>query len=444
VIKLDDFPKILQIEPTNACNFSCSMCLLSAWGDKKRNFLSLEQYKKLAEEAFPHISRVVLYGMGEPLLHKRFLDFLEIARNFLPSEGTISFTTNGSLLNKTKVDYILKNGLVDEIVFSCDTLADYSFSSLGHSLERSKVMNNLNYLLNHEKRKQVKIGIESVVMRSNYKYIEEMVSYFCDKKLDFISISHLYPYKEFIQEETMFTMITSEALSILEEVGDEWRELVLGFSREKFAESMQLAYKRHYKFKDKLLKKERPFSERYSKLIEKAKDKGVLLNISLYLKEKSKLPVLHELEKIFERVKTIAYNKGIQLFLPDIIPSFNERECPYFASKAVVIRSDGEIVPCFKYLYDHSTYLDSHSRESSYHSFGNINKDSLQNIWNSESFSFFRKRLENMNRNIPFCGNCSFSSNNCFYATEGQTDCWGNEPFCSECPYSLNLTKCLL
>ncbi len=49
-----------------------------------------------------------------------------------------------------------------------------------------------------------------------------------------------------------------------------------------------------------------------------------------------------------------------------------------------------------------------------------------------------------MNKEIPYCGDCSLSSNNCFYAIEDTSDCWGNEPFCSECPYSLNLTKCIL
>ncbi|RLG13210.1 hypothetical protein DRN69_06075 [Candidatus Pacearchaeota archaeon] len=442
MIYLSDFPKIIQIEPTNSCNFSCSMCLLSLWKNKKRNSISLSLFEKIAKETFPHISRLVLYGMGEPLTHKKFLDLLRIARKYLQAEGKIAFTTNGSLFNENMVNEVLENNLVDEIVFSCDTFEGQE--SLGHSMAVTTVRKNLDYLLKHKKRCSIKVGIEIVVMKKNYKSLEKSIQMFCNKKVDFITISHIYPYKEHVQDEMMYTMLTNEALTIFEESGEKWDELILGVTREKFAESMQLQYRELYKYKDKLVKKERPYSERYNELLSKAKKKNVLLNTSLYLKEKEKLELLRELETIFKKIVQISKKSGVKVILPDIIPSFKNRECPYQANNAVIIRSDGEVVPCFKYLYDHPSYLDYHSRESSFYSFGNVKNNSFSEIWNGTDFTSFRSKLRNMNKNVPYCGNCSFSTNNCFYVTEGQSDCWGNEPFCSECPYSLNLTKCLL
>lgn len=441
---MSDFPDVLQIEPTNTCNYSCKMCLSTIRKRDKPIFFSLEAYQKIAEEVFPTLKKLVLYGLGEPLMHPNFLILLEIARIHLPPSAKITFTTNGSLLDSEKIDHILDNELADEIIFSCESIEEDTGSQMGHSLDEQTVHNNLEYCLQHKQRDNISIGIETVIMDSNYKELEKVVERFANMKVDFIALSHLYPFNETFEKETIFSMITTEALGILDEVGLGWKEIVLGVSREKFAEQMQESYKAYYTHKDILKPKQRPISDKYQAYVKRAKEKNVLLNISLYLKEEPKRTKLEELRKIFEKCKLIASIKGVELILPSIFPTFEDRNCPYTTQKGGVIRSDGEVVPCFKYLWDHDSFLNSHSRYSSFFSYGNISNKPFLEIWNSESYSSFREKKDKINENFPYCGNCSFSSNNCFYVTEDTSDCWGNEPFCSECPYSVNLTKCLL
>ena len=439
-----NFPDVLQIEPTNTCNYSCTMCLSTIRKPKKPTFFSLERFQKLAEEIFPHLRKLVLYGLGEPLMHPNFLKLLETAKQYLSPTAQITFTTNGSLLDASKIDYILENKLADEIIFSCESVEENKEVKIGHSLEEQSVSGNLEYCLNHNLRKNVRIGIETVIMSSNLDELEKMVERFSRKKVDFIVLSHLYPYTAQLEDETIFSMITTEALEILDEVGSEWEEIVLGVSREKFADKMQETYKQLYQYKNILKPKKRPISDKYQEYVDRAKERDVLLNISLYIKETPKREKLEKLRKIFERCEIIASKHKVDLILPSIFPVFNERSCPYSAQNAVVIRSDGNVVPCFKYLWDHDSYLNSHSRFSSSYSYGNIFDKPFLEIWNDEHYTRFRERKNKINDNFPYCGNCSFSSNNCFYATEDTSDCWGNEPFCSECPYSVNLTKCLL
>ncbi len=441
---MTNFPEVLQIEPTNTCNYSCSMCLSTIRKSDVTLFLSLEEYQKLAEEVFPKLNKLVLYGLGEPLMHPNFLMLLEIARIHLPTTAQITFTTNGSLLDKEKIDHILENELANEIIFSCETVEEDNLERRGHSLEEHAVTSNLEYCLQHEFRNHIRIGIETVIMNSNITELERIVEKFIEKKVDFIVLSHLYPYNKLLEQETIFSMVTTEALEILDEVGLEWEEIVLGVSREKFAEKMQETYLEKYKHKDILKPKQRPISKRYQEYVKKAKEKNVSLNISLYLKESPKREKLKELQKIFNRCMLIASRNKVDLILPSIFPVFKERKCPYITQKAAVIRSDGEVVPCFKYLWSHDSHLNSHSRYSSFYSYGNISEKSFLEIWNNKNYTNFREKIEKINENFPYCGNCSFSSNNCFYATEDTSDCWGNEPFCSECPYSVNLTKCLL
>ncbi|MHA1198912.1 MAG: radical SAM/SPASM domain-containing protein [Candidatus Heimdallarchaeaceae archaeon] len=440
---MSDFPDVLQIEPTNACNYSCKMCLSTIRNRDSPVFFSLEEFQKLAEEVFPNLKKLVLYGLGEPLMHPNFLILLEIARIHLPSSAKVTFTTNGSLLDSEKIDHILENELADEIIFSCESIED-SGNQIGHLLDELSVQNNLDYCLQHELRDTINIGIETVIMESNYKELEEVVEKFSNKKVNFIALSHLYPFNETFEKETIFSMITTEALGILDEVGSKWKEIVLGVSREKFAEQMQESYKAYYKNKDILKPKQRPISEKYQSYVKRAKEENVTLNISLYQKEEPKRSKLEELRKIFTKCKLIAGRKGVELILPSIFPTFEDRNCPYTIQKGCVIRSDGEVVPCFKYLWEHDSFLNSHSRYSSFFSYGNIANKPFLEIWNSKNYASFREKKNKINENFPYCGNCSFSSNNCFYVTEDTSDCWGNEPFCSECPYSVNLTKCLL
>ena len=201
-----DFPKLLQIEPTNRCNFSCSMCL-NAYGNSEGHFMSLDSFQEVAEDVFPSLDKVVLYGFGEPLMHPIFIEMLEISRKNLPSDSLITFTTNGSLLTKTIIDTIVDNHLADEIVLSCDKLLNDEISPELHNWENRNLKPNLRYLLEKNSEHKIKIGIQSVLMKSNVDDIENIIVKFGSMGIDFISISHLYPFFENLREEVIYTMI---------------------------------------------------------------------------------------------------------------------------------------------------------------------------------------------------------------------------------------------
>ncbi len=420
------------------------MCLSSSWQQKNKTYLPLDTFSRLSEEIFQSIERLVLYGMGEPLMHPSFIEMLKIAKKNLNANASLFFLTNGSLLSPKITDEILENRLADEIAFSCETLKPDEDSIVGHSHDEKSVQSNLSYLLNHESRSDVKVGVETVLMKSNYKQLPDLVKSLGELGVDYLSVSHLYPYNSTLTEEVFYTMISEEALSILDELGEDGWNFILGITKEQFGEKMQHTFKEQYKFKENIIPKDRPYTKRYKELMKKAKENNVTLNIPLYMNEKEKIKEFQDIKNIFSSSKDNANEYGIKLLLPSSSTNFKKRSCPYVSTEAMVIRSDGEVAPCFKYLYNHNSSLNQHERESSSFSFGNINSQTLDSIWKSDRYSKFRDKLSNMNEKIPFCGNCSLSSNNCFYATEDTSDCWGNEPFCAECPYSLNLTRCLI
>ena len=108
-------PVCLYLEVTNRCNLLCETC--------PRTFEELEPPADMSWELFtgivdqvPDIARVVLHGVGEPMLVKHLPRMVR----YLKDRGTyVLFNTNGTLLNPKKFPEIVGTGL-DELRVSLD------------------------------------------------------------------------------------------------------------------------------------------------------------------------------------------------------------------------------------------------------------------------------------------------------------------------------------
>src|SRR5271156_5168596 len=108
-------PVCLYLEVTNRCNLLCETC--------PRTFETLEPPADMSWELFtrivdqvPEVARVVLHGVGEPMLVKNLPRMIR----YLKDRGTyVLFNTNGTLLNPKKYAEIVETGL-DELRVSLD------------------------------------------------------------------------------------------------------------------------------------------------------------------------------------------------------------------------------------------------------------------------------------------------------------------------------------
>lgn len=104
----------IQVEVTRRCSASCIMCPSKYWrGDRAKKIdMDFETFETILKY-FKHSSHVHLQGWGEPLLHDRFFEMLEIAGK----SSRVSFTTNGMYLSRDNVENIL-NFEVDTVAIS--------------------------------------------------------------------------------------------------------------------------------------------------------------------------------------------------------------------------------------------------------------------------------------------------------------------------------------
>lgn len=86
--------KRAYVEITNVCNLRCTFCP----GTRRAGrFLPPETFRELAEKLQRHVSYVYLHVMGEPLLHPRLEEILDIAAGL---RLRVCVTTNGTLLGE--------------------------------------------------------------------------------------------------------------------------------------------------------------------------------------------------------------------------------------------------------------------------------------------------------------------------------------------------------
>src|SRR5580698_7688480 len=108
-------PVCLYLEVTNRCNLLCETCPRTFEELEPPADMSWSLFTKIVDQV-PDVARVVLHGVGEPMLVKNLPRMIR----YLKDRGTyVLFNTNGTLLNPKKYAEIVESGL-DELRVSLD------------------------------------------------------------------------------------------------------------------------------------------------------------------------------------------------------------------------------------------------------------------------------------------------------------------------------------
>lgn len=111
----DEEPVCLYLETTNRCNLLCVTCPRTYEQLEPEADMPWELFTTLIDQ-YPKIARVVLHGIGEPMLVKDIAQRVK----YLKDRGIyVLFNTNGTLLNDTNGRALIEAGL-DELRVSLD------------------------------------------------------------------------------------------------------------------------------------------------------------------------------------------------------------------------------------------------------------------------------------------------------------------------------------
>ena len=172
---IDNFPPLVQIEPSSICNFRCVFCFETdkTFTNKKNGFMGtmkIELFKKIIDELEKNVEFVTLASRGEPLVSKDFDTMIKYTSDkFL----NVKINTNASLLTEKKCHSILESN-VKTLVFSADAADEKLYSELRVNGKLETTLKNIK-MFNSIKEKYFKSSriitrVSGVKFKSDQKF----------------------------------------------------------------------------------------------------------------------------------------------------------------------------------------------------------------------------------------------------------------------------------
>ena len=223
-------PRKVYLEPTNACNLACTTCIRHAWDEPEGSMdwatfeavvdgLTAARHRGPAGEAPP---AVAFMGLGEPLLHPRFLDMVRHAkRRGLRAE----VTSNALLVDDELAAGLLESGL-DQFVVSIDGASAEAFGRVRSGASLEQVVENVRRLHDASGPNYgpgISIGVEFVAMRSNVGELPGLGRLAARLGAAFIIVSNVLAYTEDLLGETLYDHRASSLIGAETTAAPRWQ-----------------------------------------------------------------------------------------------------------------------------------------------------------------------------------------------------------------------------
>src|SRR3989339_1946895 len=145
-----EFPLRFNIEPTNYCNLSCSMCPREL--NRPFGYMNISLFQKIIDESILYGKRLIITVNkdGEPLLHPELPKMVKYAKD-KKAAHKINFYTNGILLSETKSLELINSGL-DTIHISIDAFSKGTYKKIKNIQKLEVVEENVKRLVELKKK----------------------------------------------------------------------------------------------------------------------------------------------------------------------------------------------------------------------------------------------------------------------------------------------------
>jgi len=186
-----DFPRRVLFEMTSICNIRCKMCPQMNL-KRKPMYMDKEKYKSIVEELDRFgLDGLWLFHFGESLTHPNFKELVEYI-NTKKKLGYIWLSTNGSLLNKELIDFLLSSSL-GYLNFSLQSISVEKYKEISPNAPAERILSNLHSLI---EKKQKLIGskpyfrLQMIEQQSTLSELDTFLRTYYDK-CDLISVNML-------------------------------------------------------------------------------------------------------------------------------------------------------------------------------------------------------------------------------------------------------------
>ena len=431
-----EYPARLQVEVTTRCNMNCSMCVKYApESDISEADLSLDDFKKLGP-ALEHCEKLVLNGIGEPLLHPDLAAMAAFARKRMPKYGSIGFQTNGLLFTKERAHELVEAG-VDTFCISVDSV-DPSFSEgeLHGQFSTDRLARTFKILreAGQKSGKTIRLGAEFVLMSETYAQLPDVIRWAAEQGAEFILCSHVLAFHESMQEQSLFNPNTQAAVELYEK----WK----GIARDRGQD-----LENYFSFvwnPGRSMKREELF-DLIREMRAEAELRGIWINLRSLADwdQRSQSEEFQQLRAVYARSKKLAAELDVDLRLPPLMAE-NELSCSFMENGTAFITSKGAVSPCQFLWHSCTCFLDGSEKLLRQKTFGNLAADDMAAVWQSPEYQYFRTEV--LEYEYPYCSNCPMAPCDDIIgrSNEFECDCLGVEVPCGHCPWAMGGLQCLM
>ncbi len=423
-------PEKIYLEPTTRCNLRCRMCVKYAPGSRiEEQDLDPALFAGLLP-ALPLTERLIINGIGEPLLHPQLDTLIGLARTHLPPQGNIGLQSNGVLIDQERAETLLQAGL-DTLCLSLDSLVDppplngrpeeHSFGAVSRAVAaltatRQKTGANLQ------------IGLETVIHRDNYPHLPNIVDWAGANGVDFIIVTHLFHYAP--SPESVFNPHSADAIALFQ-----------AFRQQAAARNLDLS---------DCLKIYRRFDrspaagacrELLHAMYREAATRDLRLHPASLIDCETHIDG-DDIGAVFARAKELADVSGLELRLPPLTAS-TERSCPFVDEQATFVAANGRVMPCHFLWHAYSCRVFGKEVAVQPRSFGALAQRDLLEIWRADDYRHFRDEAGRYD--YAHCWSCPQGPCPDLVQdiAEFANDCYGSTVPCGHCQWSLGGIRCL-
>lgn len=195
----------IYVEPTVACNLDCITCFRHGWEEPNAR-MDEETFDAIFEhlQAMDPIPTVYFGGIGEPLLHRKTIEWVTRVKSL---GGRVELITNGLLLTETRIRKLVDAGL-DTLWVSIDGASPETYADV-------RIGSHLPLILDHLKMvarlrsgghfPKPEIGIAFLAMKRNIKDLPEVIRMGIALGARYFSVSNLQPASKEMQNECLYS-----------------------------------------------------------------------------------------------------------------------------------------------------------------------------------------------------------------------------------------------
>jgi MoaA/NifB/PqqE/SkfB family radical SAM enzyme len=215
--KVDTLPRSIYIEPTSRCNEFCQQCPRTLLTREEDRDLTFDEFRYIVDQ-FPVLERVVLHGLGEPLLNK---DLPRMVR-YLKERGTyVLFNSNGIALTEKRGQELIDAGL-DEYRLSMDGATREMYAHVRGVDAFEKIWRNVRTFVRLQQVQNAsnpRVSLWFTAMRENLHELPKLIELAYENGIREVYLQRLVYFEEGLahSKQALFRRASAEELEIVQQ-----------------------------------------------------------------------------------------------------------------------------------------------------------------------------------------------------------------------------------